>query len=306
MERGLLSDQKLAEFHDKVVWMYLYQDFSDSPADRKAQRVAIRFGISMWPQHFLVDPYTLDVIGSTGRSLASFSNAVERAKVSKRNGDSLTNTALRAADARATDLEKDLTADTAKAALKDEDSVVRLRALQFLQNSQPEAITAAATELLAVANDHVRFLICKVLEESGSAEHEEILASLVRDPAGSKNPNVLRIRAVQALATCGEQEAIKAIRPFAVSGEWFNGLTGVSVDTLATIGHRSNANRDAVRKILSAAYPVPPDMDDTRQTKACRALALRVHQALTQLTGKTVPFPEVYDKAVHAELSKAW
>ena len=168
MERGLLSDQKLAEFHDEVVWMYLYQDFSDSPADRKAQRVAIRFGINSWPQHFLVDPYALEVIGNTGRSLASFSNAAERAKISKRSGDSLTDKALREADARAADLERNLTADTAKAALKDEDSVVRLRALQYLQDWQPEAITAAATELLTVANDHVRFLVCEVLRKSGS------------------------------------------------------------------------------------------------------------------------------------------
>ena len=26
MERGLLSDPKLAKFYDQVVWMYLYQD----------------------------------------------------------------------------------------------------------------------------------------------------------------------------------------------------------------------------------------------------------------------------------------
>jgi hypothetical protein len=104
MERGLLSDQKLAEFYDEVVWMYLYQDFSDSPEDKEAQRVAIRFGISSWPQHFLVDPYTLEVIDSTGRSLDSFKNAVQRAEVGEPGA--LTNKALREADARAAEFEK--------------------------------------------------------------------------------------------------------------------------------------------------------------------------------------------------------
>ena len=55
MERGLLSDPKLAEFYDDVIWMYLFQDFSGSEADRAAQRVALRFGISAYPQHFLAD-----------------------------------------------------------------------------------------------------------------------------------------------------------------------------------------------------------------------------------------------------------
>ena len=36
MERGLLSRPELASSYDDVVWMYLFQDFSHSDADRQA------------------------------------------------------------------------------------------------------------------------------------------------------------------------------------------------------------------------------------------------------------------------------
>lgn len=304
MERGLLSDQKLAEFYDQVVWMYLYQDFSDSSQDRAAQRVAIRFGISSWPQHFLVDPYTLEVIGDTGRSLASFEAAVQRAKVGKPGV--LTNKALREANARAADLEKDLTDEAAIAALEDADAVMRFRALRHLNESRPEAIASKATELLIVPNDHVRFLVCEVLSKHGTAEHEKVLISLLRNPAGSKNPNVLRIRVVGALARCGEGDAVEAITPFAASEDWFNGLTRVSIDALTAIALRSATHRDSVRKALTMSYPIPPAPEEQREAKFCRNLALRVHGALEELTGRKVPFPEVYDQATREKLKSIW
>jgi hypothetical protein len=305
MERGLLSDKKLAEFYDDVVWLYLYQDFSDSPADRVAQRVAIRFGISAWPQHFLVDPYTLEVIADTGRNLASFANAAGRAKVGKPGA--LTPKALREADARAAKLEDDLTDERATAALRDKDIVVRYRALQHLKESRPEAIVAAAGSLLNQPNDQVRFLVCEILSTHGKPEHEEILVSLVRDPAGSKNPNVLRIRAVAALGHLGKTEkAVEAIRPYALAGDWFNGLTSTAINALAAIGIRSGDHRAAVHEILIASYPAPPAPDDPRTSRACRALAMRVHRALERLNGKSVPFPETYDNAARTSLRDAW
>ena len=81
MERGLLSDKKLEASYGDVVWMYLFQDFSRNEVDRAAERVAVRFGISSWPQHFLVDPYTLSVLADTGRSLETFRAAVDKARV---------------------------------------------------------------------------------------------------------------------------------------------------------------------------------------------------------------------------------
>ncbi|QTN32054.1 thioredoxin family protein [Akkermansiaceae bacterium] len=304
MEKGLLSDPKLAEFYDDVIWMYLFQDFSGSEADRAAQRVALRFGISAYPQHFLVDPYSLEVIADTDRSLASFSAAVKSAKVGE--AGALTHELLRKADARAVEVETNLTDGRAIAALGDPDVVVRLLALRHLKDSKPEAIAAKAAELLAIPNDHIRFLVCEVLAESGGAEHEESLLPLVRDPVGSKNPNVMRMKAVQALGKLGAGHAVEAIRPHAVTGKWFNGLTSVSVDALAAIAGRSPNQRAAVKEALIAAYPVPPPPGDERQDRACRDLAERIHRALSDLTGKSVPFPETYNAPARTLLQKAW
>jgi HEAT repeat protein len=304
MERGLLSDPRLAEFYDDAIWMYLFQDFSGSEADRAAQRVALRFGISAYPQHFLVDPYSLEVVADTGRSLASFSATVKGAKVGE--AGALTHESLQKADTRAVALETGLTDERAIAALGDSDVVVRLLALRHLKNSKPEAIAANAEELLAVPNDHIRFLVCEVLADTGGAEHEESLVSLVRDPVGSKNPNVMRIRAVQALEKLGGGRAVEAIRPHAVSGAWLNGLTSASVDALAAIASRAPQHRAVVKEALIAAYPEPPQPDDERQDRFCRSLAERIHQALADLTGKSVPFPETYDATARSVLQKAW
>jgi hypothetical protein len=304
MERGLLSDPKLAEFYDDVIWMYLFQDFSGSEADRAAQRVALRFGISAYPQHFLVDPHTMEVIGDTGRSLESFSAALKAVKISE--AVTLTHAALQKADARAVALDSALTDASAITALEDADVVVRLLALRYLKESKPDAIAAGAKKLLEVPNDHIRFLVCEVLAVRGGAEHEESLISLVRDPVGSKNPNVMRIRAVQALGRLGGGPAVKVIRPYAVTGAWSNGLTSTSVDALAAIATREPQQGAAVKEALIAAFPEPPPPGDERQDRYCRTLAERIHKSLTNLTGKSVLFPETYDAPARIALQKAW
>ena len=284
--------------------MYLFQDFSGSETDRAAQRVALRFGISAYPQHFLVDPHSLEVIADTGRSMESFSAAVKGAKV----GEAITlpHESLRKADARAIALEDELTDEQAIAALGDPDLVVRLLALRHLKGSKPEAIAAKAEELLAIRNDHVRILVCEVLANTGGAEHEQSLVSLVRNPVGSKNPNVMRMRAVQALGKLGGGQAVEAIRPHAVSGDYYNGLTSVSVDALAAIAVRSPELEPDVKAALIAAYPVPPPPGDESRDRACRNLAERIHRALVDLTGNPVAFPEIYDAPARRTLQKAW
>src|SRR5690606_32833596 len=156
MERGLLSDPQLAEHYDDVVWMYLFQDFSGSAADRAAERVAIRFGITTWPQHFLVDPYSLDVLADTGRRLETFRAAVERAEVTRRDAASNADD-LAAADALAARLEGEVDVAEAERALEHADPVVRYRALEQLEERAPESILAAADRLLALPHDQTRF-----------------------------------------------------------------------------------------------------------------------------------------------------
>ena len=52
----MLPNPALKETYDKIVWVYVYRDFSKSKEDRAAERISMRFGVSSWPQIFLVDP----------------------------------------------------------------------------------------------------------------------------------------------------------------------------------------------------------------------------------------------------------
>ena len=304
MERGLLSDEKLSELYGDVVWMYLFQDFSHSEADRAAERIAIRFGITSWPQHFLVDPRSLEVIADTGRSLESFRSAFAGAKVEARQG--VTTEQLIEADALAAKLEGKVSVAEAKRYLDHADLVVRYRAIQRLEATAPEAIVKAAGALLEVPHDQTRFLVCQVLAASGDLSVREQLEGLVRRPDGSRNPNVLRMHTVRALARCGDGHSIAAIGPFAASGEYFNGLTGTAIDALVAIAARVRGERGGVSDVLKTAFPQPKPDTDEREQRACQALARRVHEALETVTGKERAFPAVYDEKAREQLTALW
>ena len=303
MEKQLLPKAELKPAYEQVVWLYVFRDFSNSQSDRAAERIALRFGLTSWPQHLLVDPRTLRVIGDTGRSLNSFRRAVARAakQVSPTRSPKAADL-VKAADARAIALEEKGTVALARESLRDEDIVVRFRALSVLAEKEPNVISENASTLLDVANDPFRYEVCKVLAKTGNREARTALEALVRLPRNSRNPNVLRMNAVKALAACGNADSVKVIAPHAASGQYLNGLTGVSVDALAAIAERETEAASAVRDVLVRALPVPPTKPTATQKRYCERLAKRVHGALEKLTGKEVAFPSVYDRAARQKL----
>lgn len=306
MERGLLSDEKLGENYGDVVWMYLFQDFSKSDADRAAERVAIRFGISSWPQHFLVDPFSLAVIGDTGRSLDSFRAAVNKARVKK--GEASPSVAdFKAFDALAAKLEKSDDAAEAQKHLLHPDVVVRLRAVEIVAKKKPELLVKDAERLLSSDNDQIRYLVCDALAKAGKAEAKDSLAAILANPGASKNPNVLRMHAVKALATCGDKSSIAAIAPFAQSGEYFNGLTTEAVKAVQALGAKDAAAKSIAVKTLAGAYPKPPESDKgASELQACKTLAKTIHAALEKLSQKKVDFPTDYTTTAREKLAKSW
>lgn len=306
MERGLLSDEKLVENYGDVVWMYLFQDFSKSEGDRAAERVAVRFGISSWPQHFLVDPFSLAVIGDTGRSLDSFRAAVKKARVKK--GEASPSIAdFKAFDALAAKLEKSDDAAEAQKQLLHPDVVVRLRAVEIVAKKKPELLVKDAERLLSSDNDQIRYLVCDALAKAQRVEAKDSLAAILKNPGASKNPNVLRIHAVKALATCGDKTSIDAIAPLAQSGEYFNGLTAESVKSIQAIGLKDTAAKAAAVKVLAAAFPKPPESDKgASEQQACKVLAKTIHTALEKLTQRKIDFPSDYTAAAREKLLKAW
>lgn len=319
MERGLLSDKKLAEFYDKVEWMYLFQDFSGSEADRTAQRIAIRFGITSWPQHFLVDPYTMEVIGDTGRSLTSFKRAVENAKVS----DVMTPGRLAALDADAAAVERftvnaEMDSDErealmqrAREALAGEDTVIRYRALEFLVKHDMPAVLKASPDLLAVPNDQMRFTVLKLLAEQGDESACDALEELCRTTPTSKNPNVLRINAVKALERCGKGTSIPLVAGYAASGDFNNGLTGTALATTLKLVERFPDEKAKAIELLKGGFPDIPEIAidapyRERTLRSCTALAKRINDALNTLSGKSIAFPAEYTLETRAALIKAW
>ncbi len=306
MERGLLSDEALSSSYDDVVWMYLFQDFSGSEADRAAQRVAIRFGISSWPQHFLVDPKNLEVLGSTERTLESFRAAVAGAELGQ-NTVKPSPRELAEADRLAAQLELEPDVKLAREFLEHEDVVVRYRAIEILAEKSPQEIVSRADVLLAVEHDQTRYAVCAVLATIGDESAAPALEAIVRDPGYSRNPNVARIRAVQALARCGTGESLGAVAPHAASGVYFNGLTGVSIDTVLAIVQRHPESLDEARSILKGAFPVLPGSDKPeRDLGACVRLAERVNAALCELTGETIAFPDQYTDQSRMALIDRW
>jgi HEAT repeat protein len=306
MERGLLSDPKLAKSYGDVVWMYVFQDFSKSEEDRAAERVAIRFGISSWPQHFLVDPFTLKTMADTGRNLDSFTAAVKRANVEK-SEPTPSAADFAAFDALARSLEKDQTLALAQKHLQHADIVVSYRAVEIVAKKAPALLVKASAALLTSPNDQIRYAVCEALASEGDPGARDSLHAMLRDPGASRNPNVLRIHAVKALARCGDASSLAAIEPFATSGAWRNGLTRTSIDSIVAIGQREAKARPPAVEVLAKAYPAPPaPQEAATEQKPCVALAKDVHSALEKLSGKRVAFPRDYTAATRAELMKAW
>lgn len=294
----MLPSKDLAPTYDKAVWVYVYRTFKKDEADRAAERISLRFGVTSWPQMFLADPETFEILKHTGRSVASFVKAMSSVQV-PRHETSAAHGALLRAEKAAIALETKPKKKEALKALDDADIVVRTRALEFVAKEQPEAVVKRAVELLAVPNDPFRYTVCEVLWKAADPKAAEALEALVRDPKDSLNPNVLRMRAVRALSTCGGLDSVAAIAPHAQSGAYFNGLTGASVDALRDIAARDKKARKAARTALIGSYPEPvAETASARERRACEALARRVHKAL----GSKMSFPKPYDAAARARL----
>jgi len=303
----LLPDVALKPAYSRVVWLYVFRDFSKSAADRAAERIALRFGLTSWPQHLLVDPDSLRVVGDTGRTSQRFLSAVDRAASRVKPSRSLMSAErVQRADARAMELEKNRNVALAGEYLADADIVVRFRALETLAEKQPKAVAAQALQLLRVPNDPFRYEVCKVLAKTGDSAAADALQQIVKQPANSRNPNVLRMRAVTALAACGDQDSVAVIAPFASSGQFLNSLTATSVSALAAIADRRPAAKNAVRDVLKRSYPQPPAKPTAVQQRYCLSLAKKVHAALQQVTGRQVAFPAEYNRSTRGMLIQSW
>jgi len=311
MERGLLSSPDLAPHYDDVVWFYLYQDFTHSERDLAAERVALRFGISSWPQHLLVDPADLSILGSTGRSLESFRASLEGVTVGDRAEPGLEE--LRENDALAARIRAADDADLAQEHLEHPDPVVRMRAAERLAADRPERLVERAEALLGIEHDQLRILVCRTLGERGSPGFARTLEALLADPGRSRNPNVVRIAAARALGACGDARSLGPLAHHAANAGGFNALSLVSVDGIAAIHGRIPESRERAVALLVESFPdaIDPDAEmpaaeREREAKAALRIAAHIHGTLEALTGEERPFPETWDAAARAAVVESW
>lgn len=295
----MLPNPALKAAYDKVVWLYVYRDFSKNEADKAAELISLRFGVSSWPQHFLADPNSLRMLANTGRKVESFLSAVDRTKV-KASRDAEKIVAMqKELEQAAAKLEASGNVKTARRALKSDDIVYRYAGLRVLADKDPKAIVDSAQALLETPHDPFRYAVCEILKKQAHPAAARPLEALVADPKNSLNPNVVRIRAVQALATCGDAESVPVVGKWAATGVYFNGLTGVAIDALVALRKRLPKTRKQVNDILKTAYPKPPADGNARAMQSCVGLARRVHEALGRKR-----FPKVYDEKARAKLSR--
>jgi len=310
LEQQLLPHDDLKPLYDKAIWLYVYRTFKGDEQDRAAERASIRFSVTSWPQLFLVDPVTLRVLGHTGRTAASFKKAFAAGQLKKTPSadvQAAERATLAKAEAVAQEVRTEPDIEFATAAvlgkLGTSDIVVRTRAVEVLADLKPAVLVTHAGALLRTPNDTFRYLVCQALGKASAMEAAPHLEALVTTPEPSLNPNVLRMRAVQALATCGRPESVKVIAPHAASGIYFNGLTGVAVDTLAAIAKRHPTTTAEVERVLRSGYPTVTGMDPEtklgkRALRSATALARRIHTALADPR----PFPIVYNEAAREAL----
>ncbi len=308
MERELLPNAELKPVYEDIVWVFVYNDFKGGEADLAADRVRKRFNVSTWPQLLIADPNTLEVIGDTGRSVKTFLPAVSKAKaaVSKldKKAQKEVREKLEEAEAFAARLQTKPNKRDLQKALEHEDVVVLAVAVEYAVKEDPALLYESALKLLDNTSDQIRTAVCEAIAKAGDKAKLDDdlrvrLEGLVREPKDSRNPNVLRIRAVGALARCGNADSLDVLKPFATAKDVYNGLTSTAVNAVGTIGLREKAGRNDAIAILVDSFPAIAADDPKRAESFARVapqLARTVHKHLEALTRAKVAFPAKYDE----------
>ncbi len=176
-----------------------------------------------------------------------------------------------------------------------EDIVVRVRALRYLRVVAPALVAEQGVVVLDLPNDPIRYEFLDVIKEHPNPALSPRLVEIFRGAGStvpSRNPNVLRMHAAQALASSGTADAADALRPLAVEANPLNSTTRIVDETLGAIGARSKAGeRKAIEKLLLDAFPAGGDDPhwgaNPREgmPRIARSLAESVRAALVTASG---------------------
>lgn len=175
--------------------------------------------------------------------------------------------------------------------------VVRIRALAWLVEHEPKAITARAPELLAVPSDAFRNLVLGVVAEHPDPKLGPTLAAMFAgagQTVPSRNPNVLRGNLARCLPGSGDAAAIDAVAPLVREANPRNGTTGQVATALGELAPRlAAADRERLVALLLEGLPAANGENATDvDRRSSFALATKVHDALCAAAGRKLPKPE--------------
>ncbi len=321
LEKQLLPSAALEPVHDSLVWLYVYNDFQAGEADRAATRIRIRFSVSSWPQLLLVDPWTMEVVGQTGRTVESFLRAVANTTIERPDTDANPAALLRelaTAEALAERLQVEGSRELAAEAIASGDIVARFQAAAWLRANEPAALLPHADVLLQSTNDLLRYEVCQAIAALPADATVALpdglctrLTTLLANPGRTRNPNVLKMHVVRALARCGDAAALEAIGALAAGGAPNNSLTRTAIEAVGAIGIRDATTAKRAARILLECFPAPEnDPADPERVEWWRRLSRRVaetaHRQLVALTGSEPPFPDNYTDETRETLVDAF
>ena len=301
VESEMLSSPDLKTYYDKAIWLYVYRDFKGGEADRNAERITDRYSLSSWPQLWLVDPHDLATIGETGRTVATFADAVSKVAIKATKNFSVVES-LKESEAKVVGFERNPTRDSARKLIESDDIVAQLAAARFLaEEKNLDEVTNHAKRLLAIPNDGLRYEVLKAIAETGKGDVATEIAELVNNPHPSRNFNVLRSHAIKALASCGDASSILVIAPHA-EGTARNSTARISIQAMLklVISH-PDCKEEVIRAFSDSFPPIEKGVE-----LLVSAQAKMIHENLVELTGRDVNFPESYTEEARTQLIKQW
>lgn len=301
VESEMLSAPTLKPHYDKAIWLYVYRDFKGGAADRNAERIGDRYSLSSWPQLWLIDPHSLETIGETGRTVESFAEAASQVNIQATEDLSPVESLMKS-ETQVIAFDRNPTIESASKLIQSDDIVAQLSACRFLAKQQKwDEITSNATRLLSIPNDGLRYQVLDAVAKTGHGDAVSKVSQLVTNPRPSRNFNVLRSKAIKALAACGDASSVSIIAPHAL-GTARNSTSRVAISAMVRLVDRHPDCRSEVVSALSNSFPpIEPAV-----ARIVDAHAKQVHEHLKTFTGKEIPFPESYTEQTRNELIKTW
>lgn len=177
-----------------------------------------------------------------------------------------------------------------------ENIVVRIRALHWSAQHQPEVVAEHAASLLQLPSDAFRYKVLEVVAAHPNPALAPLLAKLFAGAGTSvpsRNPNVLRGHVAKCIGTSGDASAVDAVAPLIREASARNGTTRTTINALAELAPRvDDKDRDRITRLLLEG--LPPALTKEEEKTDARLVAARVkelHTALATASGKKLPAP---------------